>query len=254
MNEIEKFLSQYESENTRETYRLALIRFLKWQKEISTDNIKDYQSHLLSSGLTNKSVNHQIGVLQQYFRFIGSPFEYKRLKESTPPIQVLSVGEIMKLLFTADDDFRRVLRFMLDTGVRVAEMASVSSQHYNEVQEAMTVYGKGKKQRMIVIGPETKALLELSFKNGLLFGKSWSVQKIQRHLAKCAARAGIKGVHAHLLRHSFATGMLEKGVGIDRVQKMLGHSNIASTQIYTHLTEERLKDEWRAALNQNQKS
>jgi site-specific recombinase XerD len=243
---MEQFINKQLSGQTRKTYGLILTRFSKWLagKDLPEGNkwVQEYQNELLKSGLSNKTVNMHVTVVGSFYKYkFGRKLLYDRLKEKKVQINFLSEEEVKKLLDSADGEFRTVLMFMLDTGVRVGELEEISRREHSEVKSEMTLVGKGGKQRIVIVGKETLKRL----RPGLLFGKPWSVVMVQRHLRQLAKKNWIgKKIHPHMLRHTMATRMLWAGADIRDIQKMLGHSYLATTEVYTHVTDEHLREVW----------
>lgn len=183
-------------------------------------------------------------------------------------IEFLSSQEIERLLNSAKDEDlaslrdRALLELLFSTGLRVSELASLNRETLNLERQEFSVRGKGDKIRIVFISDVAKIYLEKylskrrdidsavfirigknlqnsSLENGLRL----TVRSVQRIVKKYSLKAGIvKDVHPHTLRHSFATDLLQNGADIRSVQEMLGHSNITTTQIYTHITNQGLKD------------
>lgn len=191
----------------------------------------------------------------------------------TPDRQVdfLEYEEVERLLAAASGtDIRQLrdkamLELLFSSGLRVSELVSLDRAHLNLDKEEFSIRGKGGKLRIVFISPAAKAALKTYLdrradidpalfvayaKAGLVNKKNArrdtlrltprSIQRLVKHYAK---KAGIvKDVHPHTLRHSFATDLLVNGADIRSVQSMLGHASITTTQIYTHITDERLKE------------
>lgn len=243
--QITAFLKQQLSPSTERSYALALRRFSAWAHDtLPTGNAwtKDYVQDLLAAGLSNLSVNYHLTIVGAFYKYAtGTPLQYDRLRQKSRQVEFLSPEETSALLSAATPEFEAVLSFMLDTGVRVSELVTISNTIYPTPPTEYVLAGKGGKQRILIISTATRNKL----KDGLIFGQSWTVPRIQRTLKKTAQRAGLnKNVHPHMLRHTFATQMLYNGADITDIQKMLGHSYLATTQIYTHVTDDRLRDVW----------
>ncbi|MCX5642765.1 MAG: site-specific tyrosine recombinase XerD [Candidatus Omnitrophica bacterium] len=181
--------------------------------------------------------------------------ESPRLEKNLP--EVLSSGEVEALLSAPDDSpsgirDKAILELLYATGMRVSELAGLKTEDVNLDENILRVKGKGNKERLIPFGePAARAVrsyleirpavcenLFLSRQRKLL-----SRQSVWKVIRKAARRAGLsKNIYPHILRHSFATHLLEAGAGIRIVQELLGHQSLATTQIYTHLDRSRLKE------------
>lgn len=186
-------------------------------------------------------------------------------------VDFLEFDEVERLISAADGKETKHLRdkamleLLFSSGLRVSELTSLDRTHLNLEKEEFSVRGKGSKLRIVFISPGAKAALKAYLakrtdvdpalfvaypKKGLVNGKNatresmrLTPRSVQRIVKYYAVKAGIvKDVHPHTLRHSFATDLLVNGADIRSVQAMLGHSSITTTQIYTHITNERLKE------------
>jgi site-specific recombinase XerD len=191
----------------------------------------------------------------------------------TPDRQVdfLEFAEVERLMEAARGTDLKALRdkaileLLFSSGLRVSELVSLDRHHLNLDKEEFSVRGKGSKLRIVFISPAAKAALKTyldkrgdidpalfiaygkagltNTKNAKRESKRLTQRSIQRLVKYYAKKAGIgKDVHPHTLRHSFATDLLVNGADIRSVQSMLGHASITTTQIYTHITNERLKE------------
>jgi len=190
-------------------------------------------------------------------------------KNPSHEIEFLDGGEIQRLLSCADGSTlkslrdRSILELLFSAGLRVSELASLNRDQINLDRQEFSVRGKGDKIRLVFVSDEAKNFIEKYLakridvdpalfihvskrKNrGSVEGedKRLTPRSIQRIVKYYAAKAGIvKDVHPHTLRHSFATDLLANGADIRSVQTMLGHSSITTTQIYTHVTNQQLKE------------
>lgn len=251
MEKQAEFLKQFISPYTQRNYKTVLNLFREYNKSevIPNDNlwVKNYINYLLEQNKSNKTVNYHINVLSTYRKWLnGKKIEFDRLKEKPVNTDFLTKNEVNTLVQNAEMPFLAVLMVMIDTGCRVGELEWLSSQNFSSVSKEIILTGKGLKQRVVVISDETNKLLYETFDNGLLFGKIWSVRAIQYNLKKLVEKSGIKKrVHPHMIRHTMATHMLWGGTNIQDIQKMLGHNFLSTTERYTHITQERVKDVWR---------
>lgn len=216
----------------------------------------------------NATILRRLSSTKHFYRFLEKE---KLLPDSVPKIDSpraikklpvsLSVEEVESLLEAPDLDKaeglrdRAMLEVMYSSGLRVSELIKLERSQVNFIHGIVTIYGKGNRERRVPIGEYAleylvKYIEEARVKNvgknsKYLFlnryGKELSRQYFFRQVKKYATYAGIKeDVSPHTLRHSFATHMLDRGAELRAVQEMLGHQNIATTQIYTHISSNRI--------------
>ena len=171
----------------------------------------------------------------------------------------LTHSEVVKLLDTTDTSTnlgvrdKAILELLYSSGLRVSEIVNINMEDLNLNTLELKVFGKGSKQRMVIIGrvaskyiniyirKSRPKLLSQELNNALFlnrYGNRLSQRSIQSKIRIYSVKAGLRdGVHVHTLRHSFATHMLEGGADLRVVQELLGHSNPATTQIYTHISD-----------------
>ncbi|MFH0731378.1 MAG: tyrosine recombinase XerC [Candidatus Omnitrophota bacterium] len=275
---IDKFIRylQIEREASPHTIRnynidlYAFAQFLGEKKIEEVDHlvIRKFLAHLRTMNLDKASVARKISCLRSFFRFlmregyikvnpvsgISSPKKDKKLPA------FLEEGEVSRLLDTPAGDLtglrnKAVLETLYSSGMRVSELTSLDIDNIDFVGEVVKLRGKGKKERIVPIG--SKALLavkryrdklknEFSSKKELFLnkkGKRLTDRTIRRIVNKYIAMTCKKeNISPHTLRHSFATHLLNRGADLRSVQELLGHSSLSTTQIYTHVTTERLKE------------
>lgn len=272
---IERGLSQ----NTIKSYKQDLAKFIgyldsrgiKNVKNVKRLNISKYLYFLKDKELSSSSISHNLVAIKVFFRFliterllaedVASVLESPRLTRCLP--EVLNMSEVTKMLEAPDNRNmmgqrdKAALELMYATGMRVTELSTLTLENVNLDMGFIRCMGKGGKERIIPIGKEAKnavsrylakarAKLSGRSQDKHLFlsrlGKKISRQSFWKMLKKYARLAGIKrNITPHTLRHSFATHLLEKGADLRSVQEMLGHADISTTQLYTHIDKTRLK-------------
>jgi integrase/recombinase XerD len=272
-------LEQGLSPRTQEAYERDLQRFAEYADargvaappDITARMLREYVYHLKDLGLSPASIRRNVSAVRTYFRFLTgdglvvrdpserleTPKRWRTLPE------VLSVEEVQRLLAspTLDDALvfrdRALLELAYGAGLRVSEWITLGVRDLLLDQGLVRVFGKGSKERMVPIGRsaigaaaiylrELRPRLEKGEGKGVLFlnarGKPLTRMGAWKILRGHVERAGItKHVSPHTLRHSFATHLLEGGADLRAVQEMLGHVDIATTQIYTHVDREYLR-------------
>lgn len=248
------------------------VRGITAPDAVSGGDLRDYVFHLKDSGLQPTSIRRAISSIRSYFGFLlaegaivadpSERLEAPRVWRRLP--SVLSREEVERLLEAPDPTAalywrdRAVLEVLYATGVRASELVGMRVAHVDVEAGFCLVFGKGSKERMVPLGrPAREALrryvddvrpaLEGGGARGLLFlnarGRPLSRMGVWTMVRKHARRAGLeRRISPHTLRHSFATHLLEGGADLVAVQELLGHADISTTQIYTHLDREYLKD------------
>lgn len=273
--EIEKNYSQYTIIN----YRHDLEGFGKFLGETAIENIdylllRKYLAVLKGQNLGSRTVGRHLSTLRSFFKFLtregllktnpililSSPKQDKHLP------QFLTEEEVAKLIATAmpkaEKDERAlrdraILETFYSTGMRISEVVGLSISDVDFISGTVKVMGKGKKERLVPIGEcalgalktyldRRKRQTEALFLNKN--GKRITDRGVRNIVRKYLGLASIRqGVSAHTLRHSFATHLLNRGADLRSVQELLGHANLSTTQIYTHLSTEKLKSVYQKA-------
>lgn len=267
------------SKNTIASYRADLASFLNYLESkgfsdiesIKRDEIRNYLMRLKDKGLSSNSISRALVAIKMFYKFLAQErfikddvagiLESPKLIRPLP--NVLSIAEVEKLLQAPDIRVRTGMRdkaaleLMYATGMRVSEIVDLPTSTLNLDVGFIKCKGKGDKERIVPIGSQAKnaiykymqdarpALLKNKEDSHLFLsrlGKRISRQSLWKMIKKYAKKARIKKeIAPHTLRHSFATHLLERGADLRVVQEMLGHVDIATTQIYTHVNKERLK-------------
>jgi integrase/recombinase XerD len=264
------------SENTIQAYSRDLVRFLEFLEtrkttplEVPQDEITAYLS-LLGKDLSSRTVARNLSTLKMFFRFLVSEGKLKsspaRLLD-TPRLalrlpNVLSHDDVDRLLAQPDATTpkgqrdRAMIELLYASGLRVSELVSLRVLDVNMEAGFVRTFGKGSKERLVPVGEKALSAIRAYLSDGrahlvrkkvssYLFlnfsGKPMTRQGFWKIIRQCGQRAGItKKITPHSLRHSFASHLLDAGADLRSVQVMLGHSDIATTQIYTHVTRKRL--------------
>ena len=268
--------------NTVEAYKHDISRYLVFIKGIgrvvSIDDIKprhirEYVRMLSDLYLKPASIRRNVSVVRSYHRFLvdegyattnpSELLEAPKLSRKLPT--VLSVSEVEKLLEVADGHTpldirdRAMFELLYSAGLRVSELVSLKVMNLLANRGWIRVFGKGSKERVVPLGSHAAKWMEkyLNEARPLLSGKGRETDIVfLNHLGRPISRKGVwkivhksaeaagikKPVSPHTLRHSFATHLLEGGADLRAVQEMLGHTDISTTQIYTHLDKSYLKE------------
>jgi len=268
------------SKNTISAYRSDLYKyadFLENKKkllhinEASRNDVRDYMVFQKEKNLSSNSISRSLVAIKVLHRFllrekhikedITSVLDSPRLWKHLP--ETLSVAEIEDIIRNPNLKGclgirdKAVLELMYATGLRVSEIVELCIDNINLEVGFVRCIGKGNKERIVPIGAKAQQALEKylnksrpclkkHYSGDILFlsrlGKKISRQSFWKMIKKHANLAGIKkDITPHTLRHSFATHLLERGADLRVVQEMLGHADISTTQIYTHIDKHRLK-------------
>jgi integrase/recombinase XerD len=272
-------LEQGASVQTSKAYKLDIARFVTYARvkgaasptDIGAKSLREYVYHLKDLGLAPASIRRNVSAVRSYFKFLlgeGHVVRDPSERLETPKRwrtlpEVLGVEEIEKLLAAPSLDEplafrdRAMLELAYGAGLRVSEWISLGVRDVMLQDHLVRVFGKGAKERLVPIGRraigataiylrELRPSLEKGEGKGALFlnsrGRPLSRMGAWKILRKYVDQAGItKPVSPHTLRHSFATHLLEGGADLRAVQEMLGHVDISTTQIYTHIDREYLR-------------
>ena len=277
---VEKALSQ----NTIDAYRRDLEKFsafatergLEKAPQVKRADVVDFLASLYLRKLDARSVARHLVSLRQFFRFLLSEelipedpvvtVESPKFRKSLP--QFLSVEEVDRLLAQPDVSSalglrdKAMIELLYSAGLRVSELCSLAVDDLHVDAGSLRCIGKGNKERLVPVGKRALAVLQLYIKKArpeilgehtskylFIIRKGNKLDRIAfwKNLALYGRKAGLrKALTPHMLRHSFATHLLDRGADLRSVQMMLGHSDISTTQIYTHVVEERLKQVYKA--------
>ena len=255
--------------------------FLKKQYEIedflsvNSEIVRSYIIDLKDTGLKNRSVNRKVSALRSFYNYclrekqmrVTPLLGVKSLKQPKELAKFVPEHDIKKMHFEQNDDFvvRRdevVFEILYQTGMRQAELRSVQDEDVDYGAKTIKVHGKRNKDRIIPIGEELLNMINYYMKirdsrfpirdNSLLIVDDKGNETTPRFMYNLIHDilkdiTTIEQKSPHVLRHTFATHMLNRGADIRAIQKLLGHSSLNSTQIYTHNTIDKLKDVYKKA-------
>lgn len=268
------------SENTLSAYRRDLSTFSLWLEkkhldllEVSRGHITEYLSHRLGLGLKARSTARMLSCLRSLYRYLlreNRLVEDPTLRVENPrlgrPLPVsLTELDVEKLLAAPDVGTpiglrdRAMLEVLYACGLRVSELVKLRLSEVNMRQGVVRIMGKGSKERLVPMGEEAmdwvtrfmgqgrSALLKNNLHEDIVFpsnrGSGMSRQAFWYRIKQHARTAAIvRNLSPHTLRHAFATHLLNHGADLRVVQLLLGHSDLSTTQIYTHIANQRMKD------------
>jgi integrase/recombinase XerD len=272
--------------NTLSAYRRDLAKFEDFAKKrklalaaVKRDDLVDFLASLYRQKLESKTVARHLVTLRNFFRHAQveelitedptAHLESPKIRRSLPGY--LRLDEVEKLLELPDQTTplglrdRAMLEVLYSTGLRVSELTSLRVMDLDTKIGCVRCIGKGDKERIVPVGRKALAIVEKYLRHGrialiattrgtagaFLFvnrrGGRISRVGVWKIFSSYGRKAGLRvPLTPHMLRHSFATHLLERGADLRSVQLMLGHSDISTTQIYTHVVEERLKQIYKA--------
>ena len=236
--------------------------------ELSPQDLRQYQAALAQADYARSTISRKLASLRSFYRFAmrqglatsnpAKPLRNPRKQRKLP--LVLTTEEIGRLLAAPPADTaaglrdRAILETIYSAGLRVSELVALRDCDVQREEQVIRVRGKGRKERLSPLGsyalraiegylakrnrhPETDALAGQAPVFVNRFGRILTTRSVGRMLEKYIAAAGLDArVSPHTLRHSFATHLLDRGADIRSVQELLGHKNLATTQIYTHVS------------------
>ena len=270
INEYLVFVSQVKnlSENTTKSYKRDLKKLYLFLEKLNVTNYSDIKEEICSAWIGDlysqnnkpKSIQRHLSSAKGFFRFLkknnligSSPFELVTAPKSSNTLpDVLSPEDVEQLLNfkpsnTIEIRDMAIVELMYSSGLRVSETVNINISDFEENMSFLRVLGKGSKTRLVPMGRFAINAInnwisereKISNDTDALFlnskGSRLSVRSIQLRLKKMAIKQGLPPVHPHMLRHSFATHMLESSGDLRTIQELLGHSSLSTTQIYTKL-------------------
>ena len=279
--ELERNISRFTVRN----YTNDVKSFLNYLSDIGIDSpakvkrstMRRYLGWLHDEGTSRGSISRKLSALRSFYRYLlreklvdseplstlSSPKQAKRLPT------FLTHGEMAKLLVAPDSSTpqglrdRAILELLYATGLRVSEIVSLDLKDLNLGSRQLRVWGKGAKERMVLMGKPAAEALQLYLNSARpklqsqtdtqaiflnRFGERVVERRIQHIIKKYAKKAGIDmRIFPHIMRHTFATHLLDGGADLRSVQDLMGHARLSSTQVYTHVTQSQIRRKYLAA-------
>lgn len=252
-----------------EAYFKNLDMLLSWET-VDADVIRGWMESMMDKGNRATSVNRRLSALRSFYRYALAHQKVARdpsrmikgPKKAKPLPQFLKEEEMNRLLDVVEwgDDFesvraRTMLMTFYETGIRLSELTGLDDTAIDWANHAVKVLGKRNKQRIIPLGEELEHTLLIYIRvrdeqvkagNGALFvtrkGERMSGDQVRNEVKRCLSLVSTLSKRSpHVLRHTFATAMLNHEAGLESVKKLLGHESLSTTEIYTHTTFEQLK-------------
>lgn len=255
----------------------------KTLEDVSRDDVSAFQAHLSHEGFSATSVKRKMSAVRGFHRFVikegiseNSPtdgLKFPKIPDKLP--DVVTVDEVCDMLDSMPTDTplkmrdKAIMEVLYGCGLRASEICGLDISRLNLEEGFMIAYGKGSKERLVPISGSAATYLEEYLDHGARAALSMKARapkqdslsavflnarggRLTRQglfgIVKAAGEAaGIENLHPHTLRHSFATHMLEGGADLRVIQQLLGHSDISTTQIYTHVNRQHLKEEYLSA-------
>ncbi|MBE6153333.1 MAG: site-specific tyrosine recombinase XerD [Firmicutes bacterium] len=269
------------SVNTRKSYENDLNKYISYMKkngitsvhEIEEEDIEKYIKYLKNENMSPKTISHNITCIKEYHKYLikinvlkkDSSENILSPKQKKTLPKVLTISEIDKLLdiqLITPFDYRNkaMIELMYASGLRVSELINLEINDININNATVRCVAKGNKERIIPLGDISLKYVELyikEYRNSMLkgyhcdklflnnHGKAMTRQGFFKILKKIAIEKDIKtDFSPHTLRHSFATHLLEYGADLRSIQELLGHSDISTTQVYTHISNNKIRKEY----------
>ena len=238
---------------------------------INKDQIREYLKYLDELKLSKNSISRTLSTLRHFysylitqnkikinnFKLIKNPKKEKKLPNFLQPNEIQTIFESLSVETPLEIRNRLIVELLYATGLRVSELTSINLNDIDINDKEIKITGKGNKDRIVFFGEyalkylklyleESRPILATKKSPNILFlnknGGSLSSRSVENIVNKVVEEAALKHkISPHVLRHTFATDMLNNGADLKSVQELLGHSSLSTTQIYTHITNERLR-------------
>lgn len=285
MKYVDDFLEYLEvirkhSNHTINNYRIDLIDFYEFNKEkiknVDREIVNKYMQYLYDKNISKATISRRLSSLRSfynylekngivnknYFSMVKNPKKENGLPKFVKEVDVDKMFMIPDIRKPIGQRNLLIIRMLYATGVRVSELVNIKLSDIDINERIIRIFGKGSKERVVVFGNNTQEILELYLNNGryrlsngkndYLFlnkdGEQLSDRYVRKILDDIIIKASIQThVSPHMLRHTFATGMLNNGADLVSVKEMLGHESLNTTSIYTHVSDDKIREIYNSA-------
>lgn len=280
MKYIDEFLEyllvvKKHSDNTIINYRVDILEFSEFMDgnilKINKDDINGYLKYLYDNNTSKSSISRKLSSLRSFYKYLikkeivdNNYFEMVKNPKRDSGLPKYVKDDDIDKMFTIPDTRNwigqrnlLIIRMLYATGVRVSELVNISLDDMNIADRTIRILGKGSKERIVVFGYNTEEALNLYLSNGrekinfhdskYLFlnkdGNKLSARYVRKIIDDIIVKASISmHISPHMLRHTFATGMLNNGADLVSVKELLGHESLNTTSIYTHVSDEKIRE------------
>lgn len=266
------------SDNTIKSYEEDLDNYFDYVKKnninylkIDKDDIRNYLKYLDNLKLNSRSISRMLSALRTYYKYLvlkkivkNNPFREirnpkvgKRLPNYLNNLEIEDLTNSYKLDNPTNIRNHLIIELLYSTGIRVSELVNIQINDINFHDNSIRILGKGNKERIVLFGDYAKEIIDLYLQkarntfikknnNDYLilncFGNKLTTRSVEEIVKKASLDLKLKNrVTPHTIRHTYATDLLNNGADIKSVQELLGHSSLSTTQVYTHLTNDRIK-------------
>ena len=269
------FIIKKHSENTINNYRIDLLEFLEFYNRdllnVNKDIVNKYMKYLYEKNASKSTISRKLSSLRSfynylykkgnisknYFSSVKNPKKDNSLPKLVKEIDIDKMFSVPDVRNAYGQRNLLIIMMLYATGVRVSELVNITLPMINIEERTIKIIGKGNKERIVVFGNNTKEILELYLNNGryklsrgnnnYLFlnkdGNRLSDRYVRNIINDIIFKASIEiNVSPHMLRHTFATGMLNNGADLVSVKELLGHESLNTTSIYTHVSDDKIRE------------
>jgi len=276
-NYITDLVGNYARGSEKGFFQFLRMKHVSSLDEVDKHVLRDYMSWLMEQGVVKSSIARKLSAIRSFYRYLvreGKVSVNPLEKVTSPKLDrrlpsFLTVEETVRLLEAPDRSTpqgrrdRALLEMLYASGMRVSELENINIEQLSMETNEIRVWGKGSKERVVLIGEPAARALNDYLEQGRpalrgrqrtnavflnQYGGRLPARRIQKILDKYSQKAGIgKKVHPHILRHTFATHLLDGGADLRVVQELLGHAQLATTQIYTHVSQSQARKIYQSA-------